>query len=337
MARRRVLYALALMGGALFFPCFEAYTSLFVLALLLGLPLLSLLLTLPVLRGAELTLSPQPGRLPRGEEGVLVLTLRLPLELPVVRLSGRLRVGNALTGERELHRLRLRSPGGVLEETFPLPTGHCGALECALERPRLTDWLGLFSLPLPGGTRTARAWVLPAPMAPGPLPPVLAGLGREGGWKPRPGGGPGEDYDLREYRPGDLLRSVHWKLSSKRDELVVRETLEPRRSVLLLTADHFGPAEEVDAVLDRLQTLSRLLLEKEAPHVVAWAHPASGEVSTFRVDGEGSLRACLEAFLLQQAPREGRSILDGPLSAPGGPPRHFHITPNLWPQGGDRP
>ena len=174
-------------------------------------------------------------------------------------------------------------------------------------------------------------------MAPSPLPPVLAGLGMEGGWKPRPGGGPGEDYDLREYRPGDLLRSVHWKLSSKRDELVVRETLEPRRSVLLLTADHFGPAEEVDAVLDRLQALSRLLLEKEAPHVVAWAHPASGEVSTFRVDGEGSLRACLEAFLLQQAPREGRSILDGPLSAPGGPPRHFHITPNLLPQGGDRP
>ena len=65
MARRRVLYALALMGGALFFLCFEAYASLFVLALLLGLPLLSLLLTLPVLRGAELTLSPQPGRLPR--------------------------------------------------------------------------------------------------------------------------------------------------------------------------------------------------------------------------------------------------------------------------------
>ena len=27
--------------------------------------------------------------------------------------------------------------------------------------------------------------------------------------------GPGEDYDLREYRPGDPLRSVHWKLSSK--------------------------------------------------------------------------------------------------------------------------
>ena len=337
MVRRWILYLLALLGGGLFFLCFEGYVSLFLLALLLGLPLLSLALSLPAVLLAKLTLSLQPGRLARGGACTLKLTLRLPLGLPVARFSGRLTVLNALTGERQVHRLRLRAPGGVLEASFPLPTEHCGALLCTLERPRLLGWLGLLSFPLPGGTRAARAGVLPAPMAPGPLPNVLAGLGMEGGWKPRPGGGPGEDYDLREYRPGDLLRSVHWKLSSKRDELVVRETLEPRRSTLLLTLDHFGPPQELDAALDRLQALSRLLLEKETPHVVQWARPESGEIVAHTLAGEQDLQRCLEDFLRQRAPLEGRSVLDGPLEVPGGPPRHFHITPSLWGAGGDRP
>ena len=43
-----------------------------------------------------------------------------------------------------------------------------------------------------------------------------------------------EVYQLREYRPGDSLRQMHWKLSGKLDRLVIREASLPvRRSVLL--------------------------------------------------------------------------------------------------------
>ena len=43
-----------------------------------------------------------------------------------------------------------------------------------------------------------------------------------------------EVYALREYAPGDSLRQMHWKLSSKLDKLVVREpSLPVRRSVLV--------------------------------------------------------------------------------------------------------
>ena len=58
---------------------------------------------------------------------------------------------------------------------------------------------------------------------------------------PRGRSASGEDYDLRPFREGDSLRTVHWKMSAKRDELVTRELLEDRRPVPVLTFDHFGP------------------------------------------------------------------------------------------------
>ena len=36
--------------------------------------------------------------------------------------------------------------------------------------------------------------------------------------KDRPGDDPGETYDIREYRSGDSIRQIHWKLSGKLDK-----------------------------------------------------------------------------------------------------------------------
>lgn len=39
----------------------------------------------------------------------------------------------------------------------------------------------------------------------------------------RPGDDPGETYDIREYRSGDSIRQIHWKLSGKLDDIMIRE------------------------------------------------------------------------------------------------------------------
>ena len=155
-----------------------------------------------------------------------------------------------------------------------LTTPHCGRLICRAERAWTCDLLGLFPLPIPTG-RPAAVLILPPDMEQA-LPERLLGGGPGGGaLLPRPGGGPGEDYDLRDYRPGDPLRSVHWKLSSKRDELVVRETLEPRQTTLVLTYDHFGAPAALDQTFARLCALSRALLERGRPHHIQWASPST--------------------------------------------------------------
>lgn len=55
----------------------------------------------------------------------------------------------------------------------------------------------------------------------------------------REGNDPSEMYDVREYIPGDDIRSVHWKLSSKMDQLLLRQASDPTHYNVILLPD-FG-------------------------------------------------------------------------------------------------
>lgn len=46
-----------------------------------------------------------------------------------------------------------------------------------------------------------------------------------------------EIFDIRDYVPGDDIRSVHWKLSCKTDNLIVRQPSDPSHYDVMLLAD----------------------------------------------------------------------------------------------------
>ena len=83
-----------------------------------------------------------------------------------------------------------------------------------LEELRVSDPLGLFSLRVPGVGERQSVKTLAVCVPDGAAAP--AGTGPES---------PGE---LRPFRPGDPLKSVHWKLSAKLDTLLVRGSEEDR-------------------------------------------------------------------------------------------------------------
>ena len=258
MAVRRIVYGATLAGVLLFQITNDNYFGQFLLALWIALPLLSLALSLPGMTGCRLELSAAPAALERGEDGAWQISAAVRGGLPLARLTLRLREENLLTGSRESWRLVLTGVARRRPVKLPAGCGHCGLLELRVRRARVYDLLGLFSLPA-AVPEPARLLCRPVPAAVEP-PVIPEGLG------PRPSplsaarAGPGEDYDLREYRPGDPMRSVHWKLSSKWDELIVRERGEAASPLPALTLDRFGTPEELDGLLGRLLGLSRGLL-----------------------------------------------------------------------------
>ena len=328
MAYRRIAYA-ALLGGAVLFQIvFRFYLSTFTLALVLLLPLLSVLLSLPSVLGCTLLLTSAAPTVVQGEDAVFQVRLRSRTRLPLPRLQARLHWSNQLTGAGGRVRWEpVRTAPGA-PPTLELATPHCGRLICRAERAWSCDLLGLFPLPVGRGSEGA-VLVLPPALELDDTQELTGGQNDGVVLRPRPGGGPGEDYDLREYRAGDPLRSVHWKLSSKLDELVVRETLEPQQAAIVVTYDHFGSPEVLDRTFAQLCSLSRWLLEQERPHHIQWAAPLTGMVEDRSVDGEHALLACLELAFSTPAPQEGRSILDGTLLLPAGSGkvRHLHVTP----------
>ena len=301
---RRLIYGVVLTGVLLFQITNENYLGCFLLALCVSLPLISLALSLPGMLKCRPELFAQPAALDRGETGGWSLAVSTQAELPLARLSLRLRRENLLTGRRENSKLVLTGVAQWLPKTLAAPTEHCGLLELQADKVRVYDYLGLFALRLKPP--------FPARIVCRPVPAQCRPVEAPDGKGPRPSAknvsrrGPGEDYELREYRPGDPLRWVHWKLSSKWDELIVRERADTVTPLPLLTLDRFGSPEELDKLLDKLTGMSRALLAVQRPHAVLWLDQA-GEPQLYPVSDEREYSVCLLALLSQPAPLTGPS------------------------------
>lgn len=260
MLRNRLIYVAALVGATVFYGFFYAWFSEFLLVLLLTLPVLSLLASLPAMLMMHLQLQ-APQQTGRGKAARLHLWTACPLPQPMCRFS--LTVYNPLTGLRQRHKLRPTA----LHMVMDLPTEHSGQIVCWVSRCRVYDYLGLFCLPRRWTVET-RTVIPPIPQAPEPMPDfqqLLAVM-----YQAKVGGGFSEIHELREYHPGDSLRQVHWKLTAKTGRPIVREPQVPVRREVVLTLNLSGEGEEIDGILDQTVYLSTWLLAHQVAHQVRW-------------------------------------------------------------------
>lgn len=260
MLRNRLIYLAALIAATVFYCFFYAWFSWFLLLLLLSLPAFSLAVSLPAMTTMQLHIMAQE-KVRRGDAAQI--RLQTVCRLPQPRCRFTIRVTEVLTGCQTRCRVWPRA----LQMTLDLPTEHCGEIVCAVEKVWVYDYLGLFRLPRRWRSQ-GNSLVLPSPRPPQNLP-NLAQL-QILSYRPKPGGGFAEVHELRGYRPGDSMREVHWKLTAKADQLIVREPQVPDQGPVVLTLDLTGDPRELDSCLDQTCWLSQWLLEHEVVHVVRW-------------------------------------------------------------------
>ena len=289
MLRNWLVYLLGLAGALVFHIYYFGWYSWFVLVLAVALPWFSLLVSLLAMLRTRLRMD-APALLTRNEAAYV--TLRAGngfLPQPLCRF--RLTITAVMTGERRSLRQSTQSQGSWY---VPLDTAHAGAYLCQVEKARVYDYLGLFRLPVraPAPVETV---IRPVPREPARLPNLRHFLVRQ--LKPKPGGGFSEEHELRDYRPGDSMREIHWKLSVKTDRTIVREAQEPVRGLTLLTFDLRGTPGRVDATLEELLWLSQWLLDHDTPHQILWIDPTDCETATAPIESPADLEALLSRLL----------------------------------------
>ena len=246
MIRRRIIYLLALIGSLIFYLCYQEWFAWVLLQVVVFFPLLALLLSIPAMVRLRMELD-LPDKVSMGHSEKMQLNVSSKLPLPPHKCK--IRVTKPMTGES----WKLK-PGAAL------PTEHCGKLHIELLRPSVFDYLGIFRLKVKTTTRKTLL-VLPEPVEVVIPPNLFKQL--EPCWKRKPGGGFAENYEIRQYHPGDSMNQIHWKLSAKVGELMLREPMEPERGVMLLTMDLNGTATELDQKLGQFLWLGQWLTERE--------------------------------------------------------------------------
>lgn len=124
----------------------------------------------------------------------------------------------------------------------------------------------------------------------------------------RGGHDPGETFQLRPFRDGDKLQNIHWKLSAKEEQLIVREKSLPRACVaVLLLAPLSDKKRLTDEYIQTVAGLSFSMMDVGCPHFVAWYSTMWQDVVRMRVDDEESFYECF-LYLLKELGEE--QVLD---------------------------
>lgn len=205
-----------------------------------------LLVALPVLSALLLTLarlelraqrSVSPAAITAGAGATVVLTLTAGSRLPVIGLLMTDGVPEVL-GEEPRYAVGALPRGTAAAVRYPLAPTLRGRHVLGPVQVRLADPLGLVEVrrELPGLTEVL---VRPALVALHGLPGQLVDSAETGGAPAVGGGAPHDLQDslVRPYRTGDDLRSVHWRSTARRDELMVRPQEQTRRTGTVVLLD----------------------------------------------------------------------------------------------------
>ena len=219
------------------------------------------------------------------------------------KLKIRLLFKNRLTGENSEYSVWLSVPGKTVAETeVKHEFFRCGKVAIKIESVDIFDGFGLLKFKKSVAADTA-VLVLPnlyevAKSTIAAFAPDMESIT----YSPyKPGFDPSEQFSLREYRPGDRLRDIHWKLSQKTDTLTVREASLPVNSVVLLllnnVANENRTAEMREKLCETLVSLSANLCENAVSHDIGWYSAEKSQFITVSVSSEEELNTVLPSVL----------------------------------------
>ena len=258
MLRAWLLWLLAAACCALAFAFTHAGAALAALCV----PVLAALAGFVVLRCSRLPALSL--RLPAGgrKDGMIAGEIAASRRAPG-RVLCRIEVRHDLTGE---------TTEFFAEERFSFRAEHCGRLTVRIRRAWLLGLPGLFARKIRTDA-AAHVTVLPDtfPASVHVTMPEVQSPDSDTSSPDRRGSDLTEPFRLREYAPGDSLRQIHWKLSSKLDRLVIREPGMPAARTLLVFWDRSGDAAARDAQAEAVFSVCQSLSEAGFAYTLGWS------------------------------------------------------------------
>ncbi|MBQ8825878.1 MAG: DUF58 domain-containing protein [Oscillospiraceae bacterium] len=259
----KILYIIMLIAAAVFYPLFKDDLSFILLVTLLAIPFVLGIMLIATAKRIKIRVGEKSFRGVRGEAVTVELTVKNPTPLPVSSLRINLRYG--MDGTKEQGKYTVSLPLKALSEekiAVNLKAEHCGILRFKIDKVYASDLIGLFKMRIKTDI-SGEALLFPKELPCYPsfeeIPAQRDDCGRIYAGR---GNDPSEIAALREYVDGDRMNRIHWKLSSRSSELIVKELSDDYsgRILLIPDIDACRSGGEHDSVLDVFFSFGRFLL-----------------------------------------------------------------------------
>ena len=260
-------------------------------------------------------LSAQTPVVERGQKGSVLLVVENPTLFPAFRAEAEIVYWNQFRKKKHSAWVQIQISGKGREEILCEWRGeHCGNLIFQVRRIKIWDYLRITSFRRACG-ETCTASILPVPRVLSLPPADREKIPEEGEtYDPHRGGDdPSEIFQVREFRPGDRVSGIHWKLSARSGTLMTKEYSRPLQEGGLLFLDLYSPEAsgnwaEADDYLDLVFSFCLALLEEERNCRVVWRTEEQG-LSKMELKDQESVYELL-GFLFRTVPYGTKTDLE---------------------------
>ncbi|MDR1700770.1 MAG: DUF58 domain-containing protein [Lachnoclostridium sp.] len=172
---------------------------------------------------------------------------------------------------------------------------HCGGIQISVSKIKIYDYMSMFCCKLRNIKKMETIIVLP------PLKEVyidedfLFNESNEDSERYSPykkGDDPTEIFGIRDFKEGDKPQQIHWKLSSKKSALMVKEYSLPLAKEVSLFIDFYvdstkrHPYRQTDLLIQGIYSYTMALLEMDVPTQLIWYDNSDGTIKTHIVSTE---------------------------------------------------
>lgn len=213
----------------------------------------------------------------------------------------------SLSGIRKMTKQRIQILPRKIEQLPLRQTAEvCGKLQVGIAKLKVFDCWGFLSVRRSCEEQT-EIMVMPKPY---PMNLVISNRTK---WFPIDGESYAEDrsgddtaelYEVREYRTGDRLQKVHWKLSAKEQKLYIKEFSYPLGAAVVILLEGGAGKESMEAFFEMVVSFSTALFRLECPHYMVWKNKMNGQVQRMLIRKEEDF----QAFLMELLQFEEKSL-----------------------------
>jgi uncharacterized protein (DUF58 family) len=195
------------------------------------------------------------------------------------------------------HRLSIPLTRKTNSFTIPIDSFDIGLVTINIEKFILHDYLSIFRKEIPVSLESSVP-ILPKERNIGDFPPAVPKDGPDEFTESENIGNISSDVkEIREYRPGDRLQRIHWKLSAKLDDLFVKEMAHTSSLAIILVPELCK--DEIHDTAESLLSCIKIMYEKKERFEVCIYNDIACDYTFFTVTDEAGMLEAMTHFYCQ--------------------------------------
>ncbi|NLK73739.1 MAG: DUF58 domain-containing protein [Clostridiales bacterium] len=317
MFRNKIKYLLLLIISWVLSILYNEYIMLLIFMTILLLPLVSLGIHMYIKGRIKAQLITTSYVVGKGEPSPLLVQLHNPTIFPIANVKIVLTLGNTLT--KKISKYTYITSVSPLKDstlTLDISSNYIGNIAISLKNIKLYDYFKVFSI----NKRIKRDINVSI------LPSFYEVLNPDLGYQTtipveseiysnsRGGDDPSEVFDIREYREGDKMQKIHWKLSIKQNQLMIKEFSDPINCNILIFMDLKVPEDKeliayMDGLLESALSLSFTYMINGVVHYLAWYDNHNKTCHRVRIENEKDLYEATGNLLLMASNSANNDVI----------------------------